>query len=247
MSAGRRAARQLFAGKLRVHYAQAYVSPVERVPYGFMEDCFLGQSNGLCGAATLRHLFLITGLHTGWVGFTVDLVAKAPPLDRRWEDVVEVSLFVDAAGVALEDWDGNAFPLALAPGWYRVRYHAQGMDAGHEADTSPEDGRVIDEYRLVFWPQPHGDGAVLAQGSRSAAYWHRFASGLVPHPTESVAPGYGADPQIRAYLAHQAEPQSLREAVERIRTIVDAALLPQSPAAGPAARNRARRRRQSRP
>jgi hypothetical protein len=37
---------------------------------------------------------LITGLHTGQVGFTVDVLDAAPPLDDAWEEIVEVSFTV---------------------------------------------------------------------------------------------------------------------------------------------------------
>ncbi len=46
-------------------------------------------------------LWLTTGLHTGNVGFTVEVHDRAPPLDSQWEDVVEVSFHPASGSSAL--------------------------------------------------------------------------------------------------------------------------------------------------
>jgi hypothetical protein len=175
--------RVLFSGEVHVHYGQAYVhsSP----DYGYdLHECFLGQSNGLCGAATPGTLFLITGLHTGCVGFTVESHDTAPPVDDGWEEIVEVSFTPETGEVILEQWGGEAaWPLDLPPADYRVRYCASGMDAGNEADTRLDDEPMHDRYLLQFWPAPPEADRVLKQTSDHAAYWHGFASGLPPAPT----------------------------------------------------------------
>jgi hypothetical protein len=115
---------RVFSGPLHMHYGQAYVYGLDRYD-NKMEDCFRGQENGLCGAGVPGALFLITGLHTGLVGFTVDVLDVPPPLDNteeleasveqvnlfggsserinlgsstqvKWEEIVEASLYVDA-------------------------------------------------------------------------------------------------------------------------------------------------------
>ena len=55
-----------------VTYGQFYVASGPGM-HGLLEECFAGQRNGLCGAAVPGFLFLITGLHTGEVGLTVEL------------------------------------------------------------------------------------------------------------------------------------------------------------------------------
>ncbi|HEY8026901.1 MAG TPA: hypothetical protein VIF60_20335 [Burkholderiaceae bacterium] len=75
---------RIFDGPLQVHYGQAYVLPSNS--YGLdLNDSFRGQTNGLCGAATPGALFLITGQHTGQVGFTLDVLETAPTIDEKWE------------------------------------------------------------------------------------------------------------------------------------------------------------------
>ncbi|WP_052407560.1 hypothetical protein [Allokutzneria albata] len=101
-----------------------------------MDDCFPGQRNGLCGAAAPGFMFL----HTGQVGFTVELHDSAPPVDEAWEDVVEVP-YRPQPETALAPWGaGTAWDLALAETGYRVRYCGMRMDAGQE------------RYLLQFWP-----------------------------------------------------------------------------------------------
>jgi hypothetical protein len=66
---------QVFAGHLQVTTGRLF--PAENGGLG-LEESFQGQSNGLCGAACSGMLFLITGLHTGHVGFTVDVLDARP-------------------------------------------------------------------------------------------------------------------------------------------------------------------------
>lgn len=120
-------------------------------------------------------------LHTGSVGFTVDIFDAPSPLDESWEEIVEV-LFVllpTAESIVLMEWAGEgSYPLSLEPGTYRVRYSARGMDKGHEADTSPRDGTVIDHYNLAFWPAEAAEDRIIKQTSQNAIHWHNFAQGL---------------------------------------------------------------------
>ncbi len=162
-----------------VHYGQIYVRSGDDDPD--LEECFAGQGNGLCGAALPGILFLITGLHTGHVGFTVELHDEPPPVSDGWQEVVEASFRpMDEAG--LECWGGEHYwPLDLTETSYRVRYCATGMDEGRELDTRVEDedledeGPEVDRYLLQFWPAPPGPDAVVRQTSEIAAYWHQTA------------------------------------------------------------------------
>jgi hypothetical protein len=80
-------------------------------------------------------LFLITGLYTGDVGFTVELHDEPPPLDERWQEIVETS-FHPMGEAALVGWGGQWHrPLDLAEVSYRVRYCATGMEDGRKLDT----------------------------------------------------------------------------------------------------------------
>lgn len=78
-------------------------------------------------------MFLLTGLHTGHVGFTVEVSGSPPELDRSWEEVVETSFPVPALPVVLYQWaEASGRPLPLTAGQYRARYSARGMQAGND-------------------------------------------------------------------------------------------------------------------
>lgn len=89
--------RTVVDGEAHVHYGQIYVHSEGGDPFeGDLTACFAGQRNGLCGAAFPGTLFLITGLHTGNVGFTAEVHDTGPPVPplppgSGWEDVVEAS------------------------------------------------------------------------------------------------------------------------------------------------------------
>jgi len=169
---------EVFGGPLWVHYGQAYVLCGDsEVPD--LENAFRGQVNGLCGTAVSGTMFLMTGLHTGHVGFTIEVSASPPALDRSWEEIVEASFLVAVAPVALYQWgEASGQPLPLSPGQYRARYSARSMQGGHDQDTLVGDAAVIDEYLLQLWPAPAVSDQVIRQTSAVAAYWHNFASGL---------------------------------------------------------------------
>jgi len=168
---------ELFSGTIHVQYGQAYLEFGNQFD-GSMEDCFRGQSNGLCGAAARGTVFLVTGLHTGVVGLAIHLFDADPGVDDSWEEIVEVFLTVLDDGAALVEWAGSeSYPLALPPGTYRGRYQGRDMAAGSELDTNVSD-EPVDTYRLDLWPAPAAPDQVVKQTSEVAAYWHDWAKGL---------------------------------------------------------------------
>ena len=178
--------RTLLDGEVDVHYWQLYVESGD-VGTPDLEGAFAAQANGICGAAVPYGLFLITGLHTGTVGFRVELHEAPPRLDDEWEDIVEVSFRPATAEVALLDWDGQGYPLDLEPTDYRVRYCASGMDEARAQDTRLEDELLLDRYLLQFWPAPPAPDRVLKQTSEVARSEHRHVRGLPPG-SEDAAP-----------------------------------------------------------
>ncbi|WP_345665699.1 hypothetical protein [Streptomyces venetus] len=199
-------------GEVHVHYGQIYV---ESDPDTFgpgLAEAFAGQSAGLCGAATPGALWLSTGLHTGDVGFTVEVHEQAPPLDPAWEDVVEVSFRPASADSALVQWAGEAsWQLDLEVIDYRVRYCAQGMDRASAEDTRLDDEPQLDRYLLQFWPAPPEPDRVLRQTSRTAAYWHGYARRQPPPPT----PAERAEAEREARLARESAERERLLAFER--------------------------------
>ncbi|HEX2133862.1 MAG TPA: hypothetical protein VHH15_20140, partial [Actinophytocola sp.] len=175
------AVRILMSEDVRVHYGQLYVTSGPDVPE--LREALGGQRNGLCGAGRPGALFLVTGLHTGRVGFTVELHEQAPPVDESWEEVVEVS-FRPIDRPALECWGGEGhWPLDLAATDYRVRYSGTRLDQAHAQDTRLTGEPEVDRYLLQFWPAPPEPDRVVRQTSAQAAYWHGVASELPPPPT----------------------------------------------------------------
>jgi len=172
--------RTLMTGPADVAYGQIYIESGDRSPE--VPESFGGQRNGLCGATVAGTLFLVTGMHTGRVGFGVELYDEAPPVDERWEEIVEAS-FQPAGDVALRGWDSGYWPLDLAQVDYRVRYCGSGMDAGHDAAPPDEDEPEIDRYLLQFWPAAPAPDEVVKESSRTAAYWHGVARKTPPPPT----------------------------------------------------------------
>lgn len=197
-------------GEAHVHYSQIYV-----VGEGMYPDLFAsmrGQRNGLCGAAEPGTLFLITGLHTGSVGFTVEVHDEPPLLDDAWEDVVEAS-FRPLCDTFLMAWAGEQlWPLELDPVDYRVRYCGTGLDAARQRDTRLDDEPQLDRYLLQLWPAAPGPDRVVRQTSKIAAYWH----GLAAEQPPALTPGERAEAARREEReAEQRREEALLRAEEQ--------------------------------
>jgi hypothetical protein len=196
-------------GPAWVAYGQIYVESSDF--YADLGECFGGQQNGLCGAAIPGKLFLITGLHTGKVGFSVDLYDEAPPIDDSWEEIVEASFKLEGDEVALVGWGGEGrWPLELQPIDYRVRYCGWGMDAGHQAGPPMDDEPPVDRYLLQFWPARPEPDQVVKQTSAQSAYWHDYARRQPPPPT----PEERAEAKRQAALERERRNAELRLAEE---------------------------------
>ncbi|NJQ15177.1 hypothetical protein HCN52_09505 [Streptomyces bohaiensis] len=196
------------SGQVYVHYSQIYV---ESEPEGGpppMDEAFAGQRSGLCGAAVPGALWLITGLHTGRLGFVVEIHDEEPPLDPTWEDVVEVSFRPQSDRSLLVQWAGEAvWELGLDRTDHRVRYCARGMDEGNRLDTAVDEP-APDSYLLQFWSAPPRSDRVIRQTSRYAASRHRYARALPPPPTpeqRAEAERLAREAQERAEAAQERE------------------------------------------
>lgn len=161
----------VFDGRIDLSYGQFYFYGEDYEGEGDLAAGFVGQNNGLCGAAEPDALWLLTGLHTGNVALTMELLSTEPPIDDSWEEIVEATLPVgERTTFSLIEWEGPAVGslVTLGPGAYRVRYCAREMDAGREFDT----GDGPDSYLLQLWPAATLPDRVVKQTSETAAYWH---------------------------------------------------------------------------
>lgn len=173
-----------FDDDVHVHYRQFYVESGTDGSYDQSTSPRGGQVNGLCGAAVPGMLFLTTGLHTGSIQVTVEVLDAPAPVGDEWEDVVEVSFRPTAEQVFLVQWAGEAsWPLSLDRIDYRVRYCATGMDRACEVDTRLAGEPLVDRYLLQFWPAPAEADAVIRETTEIAAYWHAAARSAPPPPT----------------------------------------------------------------
>ncbi|MGV9454842.1 hypothetical protein [Streptomyces sp. NPDC003635] len=199
-------------GEVHVHYGQIYVESDPDCCGTDLGDSFAGQRAGLCGAAVPGALFLLTGLHTGHVGFTVEVHDEEPPLDPAWEDVVEVSFRPLSADCSLVEWGGeDSWELDLEEIDFRVRYCARGMDAGNELDTRLDEEPQQDSYLLQFWPAAPAPDRVVKQTSKTASYWHEYAREQPAPPT----PAERAEAERLAREAQEREDRERRLAYER--------------------------------
>jgi hypothetical protein len=173
----------LFNGEVEVNFRFVNVhTAAGDLEFEVGEEC-RGQVNGLCGAAVPGLLNLMTGLHTGPVGFTVERHEGEPSIDDSWEEIVEVSFSTAADRLALHGFE-KRYMFTLAPGDYRVRFCARGMDEGQVADTLTS-GEPVDEYLLQFWPGLAAPDRILKQTSKAAAYWHHTRT-LTPEQQAEV-------------------------------------------------------------
>ncbi|MEV2216090.1 hypothetical protein AB0H86_32510 [Streptomyces sp. NPDC050997] len=199
-------------GEVHVHYGQIYVESDADSFGPYFAESFAGQTGGLCGAAIPGALWLNTGLHTGHVGFTVEVHDQAPPLEPGWEDVVEVSFRPASARSVLVQWAAETdWELDLDEADYRVRFCAKGMDQARKDDTRLDEEPQLDSYLLQFWPAGPAPDRVLKQTAGIAAYWHDFARKQPPPPT----PAERAEAERLARLAQEQAQREQRLALER--------------------------------
>ncbi|MCZ9346643.1 hypothetical protein NGM37_53965, partial [Streptomyces sp. TRM76130] len=171
-------------GEVRVEEGQVYVESDPDCSIPELHEAFAGQTAGLCGAATPGFLWLITGLHMGNVGFTVEVHDEEPALDPVWEDVVEASFRPVSERTRLSQSEGGAaWDVGLPVTDHRVRYCARGIDEGRRRDTRSPGEPPADAYLLQFWPAPPAPDRVVRLTSPHAAYWHDVAREPPPPPT----------------------------------------------------------------
>jgi len=203
----------LFNGEVPTDYNQIYVLSGPD-SHGDLDTAFIGQVNGLCGGAAPGFLYLFTGLHAGHVGFAVELLEDAPPVDDFWEDVVEVPFRASSETLHVVELFGPAVcSLAVPQVDLRVRYCAHGMDDAEPRHFVPDDEPILDRYLLQFWPAPPSADRVLRQTSAAAARRHDWVRTLPPPPT----PEEQAEAERRSAEAERQAQIEAQEGWERMQ------------------------------
>lgn len=167
----------LFDGSVQIDYGQFYFRSSDGQGGCDFDGAFIGQRNGLCGAATPGQLVLITGPNVGDPHVRAELHTREPALDDRWEDIVEATMIVpERSAYSIVELGGDALgdSTYFSAGSYRVRYSASGTDDAHPASTNFV--ADSDDYLLQLWPAHTAPDRVVKQTSSSAAYWHAYFS-----------------------------------------------------------------------
>lgn len=113
----------------------------------------------------------------GTVPVEVELLDFAQVADLRgWDHVVEASLHVPSGLIAIDgclNYVPRDLPhigyrspvLEVAPGRYRARIYYGNLGSLRVEQTHYGEEEVSDEhYRIVLWPAPHADPAILRYG-----------------------------------------------------------------------------------
>ncbi|MFF5054403.1 hypothetical protein ACFY1S_14595 [Micromonospora sp. NPDC000663] len=166
-----------FRARIGVHYGFLDVADDQSWGRTDWANVFFGRRPTGLIATSPGEVFLVTGRHTGTVGFTVSVDDGDPGPDLEgFEDVVEVPFEASRPELMLIQWAGektDALPrLSAGAGSYRMRYHCRGMD---DARSSRDYHEVVDEYLLQIWPAPAGSPATLKVTSREG-HRHIFGS-----------------------------------------------------------------------
>lgn len=143
------------------------------------EDAFRGQRNGLLGAQERGTLWFFLPALYGKYRARVELLDEAPPLGRRFKDVVEVS-YRARGPLSMGSFETFGKPMPVPAGTYRVRLSATDLDrVAVETDRGEFVARGL-RYKtysglilLQFWPGPAAADEVLREGTRFAAQANR--------------------------------------------------------------------------
>jgi len=160
----------IFDGLVHTAYMQLYLT-TGQVEVPLPDGTFVGQVNGLSGAAIPGALFLVTATHSGAIPVRI-LLLDDEPAPGDWEEIVDVSFVPSGQHAAFSGWAENpsaTFDLPAAS--YRVRWSGRGMDAAHDA-TATEEEPALDAYELALWPAAIAPDRIVRRTSATAAYWH---------------------------------------------------------------------------
>lgn len=174
--------RVVFDGTPHVHYGFIAFASVAGGDFRNGSAARDGQANGLCGAKVPGELHMVTALHTGPVGFRIEVYDHKPAVEDVWDEVVEVSYTAgpDTCTLAAFEWWHELPDCELVAGHsYRARFAGRNVEEAHRADSIGHQDPAIDQYLLQFWPDAVlRDDAVVRETSGWAGYWHRVAQGI---------------------------------------------------------------------
>ncbi|MFF3849359.1 hypothetical protein [Streptomyces sp. NPDC002328] len=112
--------------------------------------------NSLVGTG-LGYLVVLSGTHTGHLRLRIEQHDSEPPADfALWESVAEVSYHSAKGHLALQTFDHFVREAGTmvheGPGWYRIRVHTRGRDAGQGLSglvEYPDD--PVEDHLISVW------------------------------------------------------------------------------------------------
>lgn len=174
--------RVVFDGTPHVHYGFVAFASVSDGDFRNGTAARRGQANGLCAAKVPGELHMVTALHTGPIGFRIEVGDDEPTIDDSWDEVVEVSYTAgpDTCTLAAFEWWHELHTCGLVPGrHYRARFSGRNIEEAHRADSIGYEAPPIDHYLLQFWPDDRPrDDSIVRDTTDWARYWHRVAQGI---------------------------------------------------------------------
>lgn len=143
---------------------------------------FEGQTNGLLAAGAKGGVSIWGPALYGKYSVKIISSDERPRIPAWCEDVVEVSYEYTAGYIVMGSFDEWTDRMELAPGTYRIRYCATGLDA--TVRETAEDEFDGDDYRLYsgkhlfqLWPAPMTPDEVLKETSEYARGENARAAG----------------------------------------------------------------------
>jgi hypothetical protein len=163
----------VFEGTVDVDYGQAWVVGADAQPPAYIGEAFVGQSNGMLGAAVPGFLLLMTSRSSGAVPIRVTIDSGEPPLDDMWEECVEATFTPQGPTVTLQHFwaEQTVVEIPLQPEPYRVRYCGRNMEASW--DMHPFE-HPTDSYLLSFWRAPPAADRIVRSRTTPGLASHRW-------------------------------------------------------------------------
>lgn len=154
-----------------------------------------GIENGLVQETAPGCCLIRTGVHSGQVHLTVDILDQEPDSiaftagSQPWDEIIEVSVSAPSGELRIGDLDylgSKDYPVLSpgGPGSYRVRVQAVGRD--YNPDESVPQSR--ERYLISVWPAPSAREWIVRATDKSGAEMRKYAAEFTPPDPAHTSP-----------------------------------------------------------